>query len=117
MLSDVLLHLIFALIAILGLELFGAALSVYFILESAEKMDQETSSPDLSHLESQIRDVRDVVNEIVKNLPKETQERIEDLKKRCLKCGKTIPSGFKACPNCGLEMSTETQQFPGGESF
>jgi len=91
--------------AVLGL--FGLAVTVYFILQETEKISRETESyVDTKRYDTQISDLRRMIDEISKTLPKETATKIEDIKtkKICPQCKKKVPKGFKMCPNCGAPL-------------
>lgn len=87
--------------------LFGVAVTTYFFLKEAEKISKETEGyVDTRRYDKQIRDLRRIIDEISKVLPKETLARIEDIQTQCPECGEKVPKGFKVCPHCGFRLSS-----------
>lgn len=84
--------------------LLATAVTVYFILAEAEKIAEETRTPvDMRGYDTQIRHLREIVDEMSKTLPKETLDKIEDIKTKCPQCGRKVHKGYKLCPHCGLD--------------
>ncbi len=69
--------------------LLGSALALYVIFAEAEKAARKKEIVfDAGHFERRIANLKKMINEISKGVPKETQEKIQDIKTRCHECGK-----------------------------
>lgn len=79
---------------------------VIFIAEFMKHEHARLRYVDTRRYDTQIRDLKEMIDEISKVLPKETQARIEKIKTQCPQCGKKVPKGFKSCPYCGFDMGT-----------
>lgn len=98
--GNILITILFSLIV----GLLATAVTVYFILVEAEKIAEETRTPvDMRSYDNRIRQLRRIVDEMSRALPREVLDRIEDIKTKCPQCGKRVHKGFKICPHCGFD--------------